>query len=75
MGTLAIMTVYGVIRKFPRTWWMWGGLVGFAFLTFVILIAPVFINPLFNDHEPLEEGSLRDRILSTTTRVSQRLQR
>lgn len=64
LGTLAIMAVYGVIRKLPRTWWVWGGLVGVAFLTFVMLIAPVFINPLFNDYEPLEDGPLRDSILS-----------
>jgi len=64
LGSLAIMAVYGVIRKLPRSWWIWGGLVSVAFLVFVMLITPVFINPLFNDYKPLPDGAIRDDILS-----------
>jgi STE24 endopeptidase len=64
LGSLAMMAVYGAIRKMPRTWWVWGGLIGVAFVAFVMMIFPVFIAPLFNDYQPLEEGPLRDRILS-----------
>ena len=64
LGSVAMMAVYGAIRKLPRTWWIWGGLISVVFLAFVVMIFPVFIAPLFNDYQPLEEGPLRDRILT-----------
>lgn len=39
----------------------WGGVVLFSFI--VQLLAPVLILPLFNKFTPLEEGSLKDKIL------------
>lgn len=56
--------LYGVIRKAPRTWWLWGGAVGIVFLAFVILVAPVYIDPLFNTYEPLDDPEVREPILS-----------
>ncbi len=64
LGALAVMLIYSVIRRAPRTWWIWGAGVSAIFLVFVIAISPVFISPLFNDYKPLDEGPLRDRILS-----------
>lgn len=61
---LLLVPLYGVFRKAPRTWWIWGAGIMVLFLMFTLLIAPVFIDPLFNTYEPLEEGSLKDSILS-----------
>ena len=63
-GPLMIAAVYAVIRKAPRTWWIWVSAVLVAFMIVGILLAPVFIEPLFNKYTPLEEGTLRERILS-----------
>ena len=61
---LLIAVLYKLIEKARKTWWMWGaGFVGF-FLVFVLFISPVFIDPLFNTYTPMEEGSVRDDILS-----------
>jgi STE24 endopeptidase len=61
---LLISVLYAVFRRAPRTWWLWGSLVGLAFLVFVILIAPVYVDPLFNTYTPLEDPTVRDPILS-----------
>ena len=64
LGGTAITLIYGVIRKVKRAWWLWGTGVSVAFLLFIIFVAPVYIAPIFNDYQPLEDGPLRDSIIS-----------
>ncbi len=64
LGGLFVVLLYGVFRKAPRTWWIWGTAVCVAGLVFIALIAPVFIAPLFNEYKPLGEGPLKADILS-----------
>jgi STE24 endopeptidase len=61
---LLLIPLYGVFRKAPRTWWLWGSVVGISFLAFLLLIAPVFIDPMFNDYVPLADAEVRDPILA-----------
>lgn len=63
LGTLALVLLYAVLRRAPRLWWLWGALVLLAFLGFVLIIAPVFVAPVFNDYTPLEDESIREPIL------------
>lgn len=63
-GALALMAIYAVIRRAPRTWWAWGAGVAMIFLVVGIAIAPVFIEPLFNDYTPLKDEKVRQPILS-----------
>ncbi len=64
LGTLAITAVYAVLRRAPRTWWLWGALVTIGFSIFAAAIAPVYIEPVFNQFKPLDEGPLKQDILS-----------
>jgi STE24 endopeptidase len=57
----ALLTLY---RRLPRSWWAWGTAVTGLFLLVGLLIAPVFIEPLFNKYTPMEAGPLRDPILA-----------
>lgn len=61
---LLLVALYAVLRRAPRTWWLWGSVVAVAFLIVGILIAPIWINPLFNKYTPLEPGPIRESILS-----------
>jgi STE24 endopeptidase len=64
LGPPAILAVYAVLKKAPRTWWFWGAGVLIGFVIFTVAITPVFIAPLFNTFEPLRDPTLRQRILT-----------
>jgi STE24 endopeptidase len=64
LGGLAFGALVLVIRRLPRSWHIWGALVGIAFLCVGIVIGPVFIAPLFNKYKPLENQALKQSILS-----------
>lgn len=59
---LLVVAVYALIRRAPRNWWLWATGVTGLFLAAAMLIAPVFIAPLFNDYTEMKAGPLRDRI-------------
>ncbi|MBX7494521.1 M48 family metallopeptidase [Qipengyuania sp. 6B39] len=62
VAPLIIILVYAVIRRAPRTWWLWAtGVIG-AFLTVGMILGPVFIAPLFNTYTEMEQGPLREKI-------------
>jgi STE24 endopeptidase len=63
-GTLAAGAIYAVIRKLPKTWWLWGSAVAIGFLIFQIAISPTYVEPLFNKFYALAESPLKQRILS-----------
>lgn len=59
---LAVVAIYALIRRAPRSWWLWStGVIG-LFMLFAMVLGPVFIAPLFNQYTELEDGPLRDRI-------------
>jgi len=64
LGTLALTAIYAVLRKAPRTWWLWGSLVAIGFAMFAAAIAPVYLEPVFNKFRPLAESPLKQSILS-----------
>jgi len=64
LGGLITMLLFGVVRRLPRTWWIWGAVVTILFLTFVALIAPVYIVPIFNKVTRLNDPHIVDPILS-----------
>jgi STE24 endopeptidase len=61
---LLIMAIFAVIRRAPKTWWIWGTGVISIFLFIGLLLGPVFIAPLFNDYSEMAEGPMRDRIVA-----------
>ncbi len=63
-GGFCVMLLYGVVRRAPRTWWLWGSLAASGLVVFFDLIAPVYEAPLFNSYTPLEDARIRDPILS-----------
>ncbi len=62
-GTITVM-LFGLARRLPRTWHVWGAVVSFLFLIFAILISPVFIFPLFNKITRLNDPAVTTPILS-----------
>jgi STE24 endopeptidase len=55
--------IYAVIRNSPKRWWLWGA-GAFAVLTVIlIMVAPIFIEPLLNKYTPMAAGPVRSEIL------------
>ena len=61
---ILMMILYAVFRRAPRTWWLWGTGVGVLFLTVALMIAPIFIAPLFNTYKPLTDPRISGPILA-----------
>ena len=61
---LFYLVLYAVIRRAPRTWWAWAGGVAAVFVVFGAVIAPVFIEPIFNTYTPAPPGPTRDAVVA-----------
>jgi len=64
LGGFAMMALYAIVRRLPRTWWIWGTAASIAFVAFGALIAPVLIVPLFNNPKKLQDARVVAPILS-----------
>lgn len=64
IAPLMIMAIYAAIRHFPRRWWLLGTGLFTVFMGLGILLAPVYISPLFNTYTELPAGPVRDRIVA-----------
>ncbi|MEX0297475.1 MAG: M48 family metallopeptidase [Kordiimonas sp.] len=63
MVSLFIAVIYALIRKFGEKWWLLGAGVTAIFMMVAVMIAPVFIAPLFNEYKPLENSVVADAVL------------
>jgi STE24 endopeptidase len=73
MAVLAAEFVYWMMRVFPQKWWLvcWGVFIG----VFILLaqIAPVVLFPIFYKFKPLENESLKGRLLRLGERAGTRV--
>ncbi len=58
-----LMLLYAVFRRAPQRWWAIGTAVVMLFLVFIVIVAPIFLEPVFNKYTPLEDAKIRDPIL------------
>jgi STE24 endopeptidase len=64
LGGLLTMILFGIVRRLPRTWWIWGAVATLLFMIFLVLISPVYIVPIFNKVTRLDDPKIVDPILS-----------
>ena len=50
-------------------WWVWGFAIFFIFQLVMVVAYPMFIMPLFNKLEPMEEGDLKTRLFALSDRT------
>jgi len=62
--TIFVSLFYLIVRLSPQRWWLWGAGLVTTFIATVVFLAPILIMPLFNDYKPMEEGPLKEQILS-----------
>jgi Zn-dependent protease with chaperone function len=61
-GFLLLWIPFFVIARSPRRWWLYTTLLTVPFEFFVMLVAPIWIDPLFNDYGPMKNRALEQRI-------------
>ncbi|MCE1204905.1 MAG: M48 family metallopeptidase [Holophagaceae bacterium] len=64
LGGLAVAWLFAIARRLARTWWIWGALASLVVVVIGVLIAPVFLQPLFNTPKKLSDPRLTAPILS-----------
>jgi STE24 endopeptidase len=61
---LIFSALYAAVRKAGARWWIWASLGGFVLNLLILMIAPVFLEPVFNDFHQLPNGPVREAVLS-----------
>lgn len=61
---ITVLVIYLFIRRKPKRWWLPVWLLSIPFTILMVYIQPVVIDPLYNDFHSLEEGELKQEILS-----------
>lgn len=51
----AVFGLFAVIRRSPLRWWFYFWLIALPFLVLLVFVAPVILDPMFNQFEPLEK--------------------
>ncbi|MFC1493340.1 M48 family metallopeptidase [candidate division KSB1 bacterium] len=68
-GSLFLWVPYLLLKKSPKNWWMYISVCSVPFYVLVILIVPVWIDPIFNDFGPMQDKVLEQKILDLASRA------
>ena len=70
VGGVAFLWVpYLLLKKSPRRWWLYTGLAAIPFIVLVVLVQPIWIDPLFNKFGPMKDKALEADILHLAERA------
>ncbi|MCI0415444.1 M48 family metallopeptidase [bacterium] len=64
MGVLFLWIPYLLLKKSPKRWWLYTSMLAIPFFCLVILISPIWIDPLFNKFGPMKDKALEGKILA-----------
>jgi STE24 endopeptidase len=69
VGFLLLWIPFLVLKKSPKRWWLYVGLLSIPFTILALLVSPVWVEPLFNDFGPMKDKALEAKILSLAERA------
>jgi STE24 endopeptidase len=68
IGGIALWVPYLLLRKSPRRWWIYTSLLAVPFIVTIVLVQPLWIDPLFNRFGPMKDKTLEAEILELAGR-------
>jgi len=68
VGALVIWVPYLLLKKSPKRWWLYTGVLVLPFIILQVFITPIWIAPLFNDFGPMKDKALEEKILNLAAR-------
>jgi STE24 endopeptidase len=63
LGAITVVVLFAIVRRLARTWWIWGAAATLVLTTIGIAIAPVYITPIFNKVQRLNDPKVTVPIL------------
>jgi STE24 endopeptidase len=69
LGLPLIAVLLLFFQRFPASWWLLGFAAFFLFQLVMVVAYPMFILPLFNKLEPMEDGVLKSRLFALADRA------
>ena len=64
MATLLLVVLLWLVRRLPRSWWVWSAAVTMIFVAIGTAVAPVYILPLFNKFTAMPASPLQAQLLA-----------
>ena len=69
VGVVFIWVPFLLLKKSPRRWWLYTSIAAVPFIVLMLLVAPIWIAPLFNDFGPMKDKGLEKDILALADRA------
>jgi STE24 endopeptidase len=63
LGGIAVVVLFAIVRKLPKTWWIWGSVAMIVLLVCAVAIGPVYVQPIFNKIKRLDDPKVTVPIL------------
>jgi STE24 endopeptidase len=65
IGALVLWVPYWLLGRSPQRWWLWTGMLALPFYLLTLLVAPLWIAPLFNKFGPMKDKAMERTVLET----------
>ena len=69
IGALFLWVPYLLLKKSPRRWWIYTSALAVPFIILIVLVQPIWIDPLFNRFGPMQDKTLETEILALADRA------
>jgi STE24 endopeptidase len=69
VAALTLWIPYLLLRRSPRRWWLWTGVATVPLATLALVVAPIWIDPLFDRFGPMRDRALEARIVALAGRA------
>jgi STE24 endopeptidase len=69
IAALVLWIPYRLLRASPGRWWLWTGLLTAPLTVLGLIVAPVWIAPLFDEYGPMRDRALEARIHQLAARA------
>jgi Zn-dependent protease with chaperone function len=67
-NALFLWVPYLLLKKSPRRWWLYTALLAIPLLAVLLVVTPIWIEPLFNKFGPMKDKALEAKILALADR-------
>ncbi|HET7290924.1 MAG TPA: M48 family metallopeptidase [Vicinamibacteria bacterium] len=69
IGALFLWVPFLLLKKSPQRWWLYTSVLMVPFLLLMLVIGPIWVDPLFNEFGPMKDRPLEQQILALADRA------